>query len=307
MTARELLAAAARLREDVPLAPLTTYRFGGPARYLVEAETEEDLVAAARLAAEEHLPVFVLGRGSNVVVSDRGFAGVVIRQGTGFARRTMDRGGVISAGAAVPLPVLAREAARAGRGGLEFFVGIPGSVGGAVRMNAGCHGTDTAEHLISADIFDLGSCALSVRSLTDLGLSHRHSALTDGQVVCFARFRTEPGSTQGGRVIMREISAWRKDNQPGGTFNAGSIFKNPPGDHAGRIIDALSLKGTRVGGATVSHRHANFFVAGPGATASDLFDLVRLVRDRVLAATGIELVPEVRFVGDFGGEERRQG
>ena len=294
------------VRTNVALAPLTTYKLGGPTRYLSVPGSLDEL-AELGSAWGGRGEVVVLGRGSNLIVADRGFDGLVVRLGPGFDSIEMLENGPVAAGGGVSLPLVARQAVAAQRRGLEFFVGVPGSVGGAVRMNAGCHGTDTAEHLISADIFDLGSCALSVRSLAELGLSYRHSALTDGQVVCFARFRTAPGSTQGGRVIMREISAWRKDNQPGGTFNAGSIFKNPPGDHAGRIIDALSLKGTRVGGATVSLRHANFFVAGPGATASDLFDLVRLVRDRVLAATGIELVPEVRFVGDFGGEERRQG
>ncbi|HLE39090.1 MAG TPA: UDP-N-acetylmuramate dehydrogenase [Acidimicrobiia bacterium] len=299
MTARELLAAAARLREDVPLAPLTTYRFGGPARYLVEAETEEDLVAAARLAAEEHLPVFVLGRGSNVVVSDRGFAGVVIRQGTGFARRTMDRGGVISAGAAVPLPVLAREAARAGRGGLEFFVGIPGSVGGAVRMNAGCHGSDTGSRLITARIVSLRSGAVGERAPTDLELSYRHSNLSDEDVVVSARFHTDPVDPQEAELRIREITRWRKETQPGGTLNAGSVFKNPAGDAAGRIIDSLGLKGLRVGAVEVSMRHANFFVADAGATAADVYALVGEVQRRVHESTGIVLEPELRFVGEF--------
>lgn len=298
-TARDRLAAAARLREDVPLAPLTTYRFGGPARYLVEAETEEDLLAAARLAAEEHLPLFVLGRGSNVVVSDRGFAGVVIRPGAGFAGRTIHGDGVVSAGAALALPVLARETARAGWGGLEFFVGIPGSVGGAVRMNAGCHGSDTAARLMEARIVSLRSGRVAERTPADLDLSYRHSNLSDDDMVVSARFRVDPVDPETSEARIREITRWRRETQPGGTLNAGSVFKNPPGDAAGRIIDSLGLKGLRIGAVEVSMRHANFFVAHAGATAAEVHGLVEEVRRRVLEATGIPLEPELRFLGEF--------
>lgn len=292
-------ALGARLRRDVVLAPYTTYRFGGPARYLVEAESEDDLSAAGSLAAAEGLPVFVLGRGSNVVVSEKGFDGVVIRLGPGFATRTFHEDGSVTAGGAVPLPVLARESVKAGRGGLEFYVGIPGSVGGAVRMNAGCHGSDTAGWLLIARVVTLPEGQASDRTPGDLGLSYRHSDLGDADVVVAARFRTEPCPPEAGEARIREITRWRRDTQPGGTLNAGSVFKNPPGDAAGRIIDQAGLKGFRVGAVEVSTRHANFFVAAEGATASDLYALVAAVRLRVREATGIDLVPEVRFVGDF--------
>ncbi|MEK7252901.1 MAG: UDP-N-acetylmuramate dehydrogenase [Actinomycetota bacterium] len=299
MTARQDLAAAGKLRENVSLAPMTTYRFGGPARYLVEADTEQDLIAAAALATSEHLPVVVLGRGSNMVVSDRGFAGVVIRQGSGFSRRETDSSGVVIAGAAVPLPMLARETARAGRGGLEFFVGIPGSVGGAVRMNAGCHGSDTASVLITARVLSLASGIAADRSPDDLELTYRHSNLTDDEVVVSASFQTDEVEPMIAEERIREITRWRKETQPGGTLNAGSVFKNPPGDAAGRLIDSLGLKGVRIGGVEVSQRHANFFVAEADATAADVYALVDEIRNRVRAETGILLEPELRFLGEF--------
>jgi UDP-N-acetylmuramate dehydrogenase len=284
----------------VPLAPLTTYRFGGPARYLVEAESEADLTAVAALASDEHLPVFVLGRGSNVVIATRGFEGVVVRLGVGFGQRSIAADGTVTAGGAVPLPVLARECARAGAGGLEFFVGIPGSVGGAVRMNAGCHGSDTAGWLVAARVVSLGSGTTADRSPDELGLSYRHSNLAEDDIVVSARFRTVPTTPTAAEARIREITRWRKETQPGGTLNAGSVFKNPPGDAAGRIIDSVGLKGFRVGGVEVSKRHANFFVAGDGATPEDVRALVAAVRDRVRTATGIELEPELRFIGGFG-------
>jgi UDP-N-acetylmuramate dehydrogenase len=299
VTARQRLATAGRLQEGAPLAPLTTYRFGGPARFLVEAHSEVELEAAAALANEEGLEVFVLGRGSNVVVSDRGFDGVVIRLAGAFLDHRMDDAGVAHAGGAVPLPVLARFAARAGRTGLEFFVGIPGSVGGAVRMNAGCHGSDTAGWLLDARFVSLGDGVAREETAQGLALSYRHSDLGDSDIVVSARFRTEPGSPGDAEARIREITRWRKETQPGGTLNAGSVFKNPPGDAAGRVIERAGLKGFRIGGVEVSRRHANFFVADPGATAADVYALVSEVRRQVLAEVGIDLEPELRFVGDF--------
>ena len=178
-------------------------------------------------------------------------------------------------------------------------MGIPGSVGGAVRMNAGCHGSDTAEWLIAARIVSLGSGAITERSPADLGLSYRHSNLRDDDVVVVARFRTESITPEAGEQRLRDITRWRKETQPGGTLNAGSVFKNPPEDAAGRVIDAAGLKGFRIGGVEVSTRHANFFVADSGATAADIHTLVTEVQRRVVAAAGIALEPELRFLGDF--------
>ncbi|MFH1331141.1 MAG: UDP-N-acetylmuramate dehydrogenase, partial [Actinomycetota bacterium] len=207
--------------------------------------------------------------------------------------------GLVAAGAAAAQPSVARRCAAAGRGGLEFMVGIPGSVGGAVRMNAGGHGSDTAAWLVSARVIDLRRVVVRERPAAALGLAYRHSDLADTDLVVAATFRTLARPRREGAAIMREIIRWRCQNQPGGTVNAGSVFKNPPGDAAGRLIDQAGLKGLRVGGVTVSDKHANFFVADDSASAQDLYYLVAVVRERVRERTGITLEPEVRFVGPF--------
>ena len=300
MTSCADLASAGVLREQVPLAPLTTYRFGGPARYFLEAESEAVLLEVAAVLRADPQPVVVLGRGSNVVVAEAGFPGLVIQLGPGLAGLTLEVDQEVTAGGALALPKLARELAAAGRGGLEFMIGIPGSVGGAVRMNAGCHGSDTAEWLVSARVVDLRDGSVAQRSPIDLDLSYRHSNLSESEVVVSARWRTVPRPRRESEEQMRAVTRWRRDHQPGGTLNAGSVFKNPPGDAAGRIIDALGLKGLAVGGAAVSPRHANFFEASPEASPRDVYDLVAEVRRRVREATGIDLEPELRFLGEFG-------
>jgi UDP-N-acetylmuramate dehydrogenase len=294
----EELEARGRLERDVPLERHTTYKMGGPARFFVDADGESDVVAAAALARELGLPLLSLGRGSNMVVSESGFDGVVVRPGEGLSTYTIEDERVV-AGAGCPLPRLARETAAAGLGGLEFFTGIPGSVGGAVRMNAGCHGVETVDRLVSARILDGGSGQVDERAVDDLGMAYRTSNLTDTDIVISAEFRVIAIDPAVALDRIREITRWRRLHQPGGTLNAGSVFKNPTGDAAGRIIDAAGLKGLAVGGVRVSERHANFFVADPGARAGDLYALVVEVRRRVLEATGIDLQPEIRFVGDF--------
>jgi UDP-N-acetylmuramate dehydrogenase len=288
-----------KVQRDVRLARYTTYRIGGPAAYLVEAADEGDVAAAALLAARESLPILPLGRGSNVVVSSDGFPGVVVRSSGTLTETRMEDDGVVFAGGGCPLPVLARETVAAGRGGLEFFTGIPGSVGGAVRMNAGCHGSETVDRLIDVRIVDLVDGAAEVRSADSLELSYRHSNLTDRDFVVSARFHTDAIDPAVGRARIREITRWRRLNQPGGTLNAGSVFKNPPGDSAGRIIDSLGLKGWQIGGAAISDRHANFIVAGDTATPHDIHRLVRAVQHRVEVEAGVMLEPEIRFVGEF--------
>jgi UDP-N-acetylmuramate dehydrogenase len=295
------LRAALRGRVDTEraLAPLTTYRVGGPARILVEPAGAGDMEALGRaLRRAEDVPILALGRGSNVVVSDRGWPGVVVRLTAPFAGIGPAPSG-LRAGAATPLPALANWTARRGLAGLEFAVAVPGSVGGAVRMNAGAHGTDVARRLGAARVFDLASGALEERGVTDLGLGYRRSRLGDGEIVLDATFVLEEAAVLEVRARMDGYRAHRARTQPGALQNAGSVFKNPPGDHAGRLVEAAGLKGMRVGGAVVAPLHANFFLAGDGARAQDVYDLVHAVQQRVRDALGVELEPEIRFAGAF--------
>ena len=294
-----------RVELAMPLAAFTTYRLGGPAELYVEPAGVEDLAALGRaLAAEGYrpsdVPVIAVGRGSNLVVSDEGFAGVVVRLGP---RLSWVRVGaepvVVEAGASTPLPQLANWVARRGLTGLEWLVSIPGSVGGAVRMNAGAHGGEVAAALESATIFELDDLSIQQRSSRELGLTYRGSNLTDRTVVVCARFRLRVDEEVNVRRRMEECRRQRAETQPGAAQNAGSVFKNPPGDSAGRLVEMAGFKGYRIGGAEVSRRHANFFVAAEDATAQDVFDLVAAVRAGVRARFAVELEPEIRFVGPF--------
>ena len=290
-----------RVVVDVHLGSQTTYKLGGPARYFIELQSEDDLPAVAAALAADPQPVLVVGRGSNLVIADAGWPGLAIRFGYAFTDIGLgpEPDCFITAGAATPLPRLARESVNRGRGGLEFYVGIPGSVGGAIRTNAGGHGSETADWLVSARVFDLATGEWRSLGTADLDFKYRSSAIRPTDLVVAAGFRTVPVDVEEGQARLREITRWRRDHQPGGTLNAGSVFRNPEGDAAGRIIDELGLKGFRVGGASVSEKHANFFEAGPEATAQDVYELVHEVRRIVQEKTGIELVPEVQFAGSF--------
>lgn len=284
------------LDTGVPLGSMTTYKTGGPARYFAEVRDRRTLEALVSSGITAEHPVLVLGRGSNVVVADRGFPGLVIRLGPGFNSLVFD-GARVTAGAALPLPRVARASAERGLAGLEFFVGIPGSVGGAVRQNAGCFGTETADRLVTAEVVNLISGDASSMTPEDLDLSYRHSNLQPSQLVVEAAFEAEEGDALEALEKIRVITRWRRDNQPGGTLNAGSVFKNPQHIAAGALIDSLGLKGLSVGDVSVSTKHANFFVAGVGARPEDIFALTQLVKDRVFELSGTILEPEVQFVG----------
>ncbi|GMU79623.1 MAG: UDP-N-acetylenolpyruvoylglucosamine reductase [Acidimicrobiia bacterium] len=288
-----------RVARDVPAADLGTYRLGGPIAVLVHVGDTDDLDRVAEVVRAHQPPLLVVGRGSNLLVADRGFAGLGLVLEGEFESVTIaaDRRGVRS-GAAVALPVLARRCAAGGAGGLEFYVGIPGTVGGAVRMNAGGHGRETREVLVEARVRDLADPSGGVisRSVEDLAFGYRSSVIGPTEVVVEADFRTEPDAPDACAARVDEVVRWRREHQPGGA-NGGSVFRNPPGDAAGRLIDATGLKGLRVGGAVVSEKHANFFQAEPGATADDVHRLVLLVRDRVADATGVALQPELVMVG----------
>lgn len=296
------LVAQGLVRGDVSLDGFTTYKLGGPARWYAEVARYADLRTLAEgWKVSGVSKVLVIGKGSNVIIADAGYGGLVIRLVGDFLsiRHSEHR---IEAGGGVGLPRLARSSVVEGRLGLEFMVGIPGTVGGGVFQNAGCHGKEMVDVLEEVEIFDLIDAQVRVVSPESLQMGYRTSAVQPSQVITKAWFGFTPGEQAVGLDKMREITRWRRLNQPGGTLNAGSVFKNPPGDAAGRIIDELGLKGMRVGGVRVSEKHANFFVADRGATAGEVRRLVTEVRRRVREATGIDLEPEVRFVG-FSSEE----
>ncbi|HUO46420.1 MAG TPA: UDP-N-acetylmuramate dehydrogenase [Acidimicrobiia bacterium] len=303
MKSWDSLVAQGRVQAQVLISAFTTYKLGGPVGYLAVVRSLFDLEKLATAQAAEPLPVLVVGRGSNLVVSDRGFPGLVVHLEGELA--AIEIGDVVAGGGGASLPQLARAAVRASHLGLEFMVGIPGTVGGAIRQNAGCFGQEVVDVLMAAEVFDLGREELTTVEPDALELSYRRSAVTSEQVVTRATFVTRQGDPVDGERRMREITRWRKEHQPGGTLNAGSVFKNPPGDNAGRIIDSLGLKGLTIGGASVSEKHANFFVAKPGTSATEVYRLVVEVARRVREATGTDLQLEVQFVGEF--EEERSG
>jgi UDP-N-acetylmuramate dehydrogenase len=282
-------------QRDVPLGPLTTYRVGGPAALFVEARHEDDLRVVAEAVRASGVATLIVGKGSNLLVADRGFDGVAVVLGDAFATIDID-GTTVRAGGAVALPVLARQTAAAALTGLEWAVGVPGSVGGGVRMNAGGHGSDMAATLVRVRVLDLATGEDGVVPAADLDLGYRHSAVTASPVVVWAEFALAPGDADVAAAEIAEIVRWRRDNQPGGQ-NAGSVFTNPPGDSAGRLVDASGSKGLRIGSAHVSEKHANFIQADPGGAADDVLALVHEVQRRVESATGLRLEPELRLIG----------
>jgi UDP-N-acetylmuramate dehydrogenase len=288
----------ASVSRDVSLAPFTTYKVGGPASWFAEPQDLEELRSILALVPKD-MDIVILGRGSNVIISDGGIDGLVLRLGGAFG--AIDTGGPdrVVAGGGASLPKVARAAASAGKAGLGFYVGIPGSVGGAIVMNAGGHGSDTATVLDAVIVLELRTGSLTKRGAGALELSYRHSNLTASDVVVQATFVTAPGDPEVLEQELRSITRWRKEHQPGGTLNAGSVFKNPVGEAAGQIIEACGLKGTSVGPVAVSDVHANFLVASREATAEDLHGFVYEIQSKVLGLTGIKLEPEIRFLGPF--------
>ncbi len=296
---------------DVPIGPLTTYRVGGAADVFVRLRDRADLEPLAAAVRATALPVLLVGRGSNLLVADSGFRGIAVSaiEMADATSITIDPvTSVVRAGGAVLLPVLARRTAAAALTGFEWAVGVPGSVGGAVRMNAGGHGSDMAAVLVAATIADLGAPPASgdgvVRAVPagDLDLRFRGSGIGPAQLVLDATMQLAPGDRDVAEREISEIVHWRRANQPGGQ-NAGSVFVNPvPGEvTCGALIDAAGLRGFRHRTATVSDKHANFIQADEGGSADDVRDLMRLVRERVERASGYRLRSEIRLIG-FEGE-----
>jgi UDP-N-acetylmuramate dehydrogenase len=327
-----------RAEHDVPLAPMTTYRVGGPAALFVRARSIGDVVAVGRAHRASGLPVLVIGRGSNLLVADAGYEGIAVSIAELAADVVLDGGDggavdlgavgvvrgdagepkVVTAGGGAALPVVARRTAAAGLRGFEWAVGVPGTIGGGVRMNAGGHGSDMAACVTAALVVDLGEAGTEAASdgegaaqwwpVAELDLGFRRSGLGDLHVVMAAQLALRVGARDEAEAEIAEIVRWRREHQPGGQ-NAGSVFVNPvPGEvSAGALIDQLGLRGTRIGTAWVSEKHANFIQAAEGGRADDVRAVIELVRARVAAATGYHLRSEVRLVGFDDVVERARG
>lgn len=285
------------VRPDVELGPLTTYRVGGPARRLATVRTEAELDTVARATADTGVDVLVVGKGSNLLVADAGFEGLAVVLDGEFTEVDVS-GTTVRAGGAASLPVVARRTAAAGLTGFEWAVGVPGSIGGAVRMNAGGHGSDMAASLRRVRVVDLRDGEDGTVTAAELGLAYRSSTVAAHHVVAWAELSLAPGEREAAETEIAEIVRWRRANQPGG-HNAGSVFANPEGDSAGRLVDAAGAKGLRIGTAEVSPKHANFIQADDDGRADDVWALMVEVRRRVFADAGVVLHPETRTVG-FG-------
>ena len=283
---------------DHPIGSMTTYRAGGRAARFVRPVDRSELEAVAAGVASAGIPVLVVGRGSNLLVADAGFGGLALQLGQAF-EKVRAEGTTVVAGAGVSLPVLARRTVAESLTGFEWAVGVPGSLGGAVRMNAGGHGSDMASTLVSADTVDLATGEGRRRTLADLSLGYRSSSIDQSEVVVEATITLAVGDTVSGEERLAEVVRWRRENQPGGQ-NAGSVFTNPVGDSAGRLIDEAGLKGWRFGSASVSERHANFIQVDEGGSADDVVALMDVVVRRVDEVHGIRLEPETVIVGFAG-------
>lgn len=288
------------LRRDYPLAAHTTYRVGGPARLFVTADSRYELETLASIVAGSSgegrpPPVLVVGRGSNLLVADRGFDGLAVALGSGLATFEIEATTVNASGGAL-LPVLARATADAGLTGFEWAVGVPGTAGGAVRMNAGGHGSDMSESLVEAVVVDLRRGGSTVLGVDDLSLGYRSSSITAHQVVASIKLQLRSGDRQAARRELAEIVQWRRANQPGGR-NAGSVFTNPEHAAAGALIESAGAKGLRIGSAEVSPKHANFIQSDEGGCAADIVEVMREVRRRVMAQHGVALTMETHLVG----------
>jgi len=287
-----------RVRRDFVLAPLTTFRIGGPAALFLEPRSVVDLEAVSRAYNQTGTPVVVLGKGSNVLISDAGIRGIVIRLGEGF-RWTGRDGDLLSAGAATPLPALASTAYEHSLSGLEFATTIPALFGGAVRMNAGAPEGSIGDLARSVEVFLLDAGSVATIPASRAGFGYRSSSLPG--IVIAASLGLHPGTRGEIGERMREAREWRRATQPMGEPNCGSVFRNPPGDHAARMIEEVGGKEMSVGSASVSRKHTNFIVAAEGATASDVLTLIERVQERVEDVLGVRLEREVHLLGDFGG------
>ena len=285
-----------KVRTDVALGKITTFKIGGPAAIVVTPETEEALIQVAPRLRDCGLPLFIMGNGSNILVSDAGFDGVVLRIGSSLGAIENAPGDRLRIGAGAMWSRVLRYVVEEGWTGLEFGAGIPGTLGGAIATNAGTRGGQTSDRLVEVRGVDLDG---HVRTLarSDIPFVYRNGPLPEGFAVTSTLFQVAREDKAKIEETIRRYQAERRRDQPEREPSAGCIFKNPPGASAGRMIDQAGLKGTREGAAVVSPVHGNFIINEGGATARDVLRLAERLRERVLSEFGIELELEVRLVG----------
>jgi UDP-N-acetylmuramate dehydrogenase len=289
-----------RMEQDVPLRSITWFRVGGPAEILFHPDDIEDLSYFLR-QLPPMIPITVIGLCSNLLVREGGIPGIVIRLGRGFAAIAVEDGHRIRAGAGVPDTKVARSAADAGIAGLAFLRGIPGGIGGLLRMNGGSYGVETRDILIEVKALDRAGNEIRL-SLQDMKYSYRHSGAPGDLIFIEGLFQGKPGDPDVIRAEMKGITEAREDSQPIKSRTGGSTFKNPEGQKAWQLIDAAGCRGLRIGGAQVSEKHCNFLINTGDATATDLEELGETVRRRVLENSGVELEWEIRRIGIPGIE-----
>ena len=290
------------LEEGIPLAGFTTFRIGGPAGLLARPQGTGDLGLLLEAVAASQERLLVLGKGSNVLISDQGFDGVVAVLSGGLGRITKDSKDKVYVESGCDLNMLVRWVIERDLGGLEDLSGIPGSVGGAVRMNAGAMGASIGDRVERVDVMRLAGAVVETKEMKrrDMGFEYRRSGLEDGDIICGIWLKLEPAAGDALKSRRREVMRWRRENQPLRQPSAGSVFRNPPGAAAGELIDRCGLKGMRMGEAMVSDKHANFIVNTGGARADDVHALMMRVKEEVKRREGIELEEEIRLVGVMG-------
>lgn len=290
-----------KVKVTEPLAPYTSIKIGGAADYFLEVEDRAALTRTLELLHRHGIAICLLGKGSNVLVSDLGVRGAVLRLGREFQQVLWTEKGeevLVLVGAAYPVSRLVREAARRGYSGLEFAEGIPGSVGGALVMNAGAYGTEIEKIVDRVEgVTSRGEVIELQRG--EMVFSYRSSNLPPGTIVTRVQVRLVKDKAEEVGLRVRELVAKRKRSQPSGYPNSGSMFRNPPGDYAGRLIEAAGFKGSRIGRAEISQRHANFILNLGGAKAGEVWGLMEMARAEVRKRFGIELEPEIRFLGEW--------
>jgi UDP-N-acetylmuramate dehydrogenase len=284
------------VKENTPLAPFSTFRIGGAAKIFVEPHSVEDVIKIQQFVSEYDIPFFILGNGSNVLISDDGWDGVVMNLETGFGKLAFSEStGIVTAGAGVKMATFVDFAIRNTRKGVEMLAGIPATIGGAIKMNAGCYGGETSDHIFDVQLIRNGKDISLMKS--ECGFQYRHSGFYKSDIIIGAQFLMDKGDPKELQEIKIKHIKHRNQVQPVNLPNSGSVFKNPRPKFSAELIESAGLKGTTIGGVQISPMHANFIVNINHAKAQDVIALMNLARKKVFDANGIILEPEVQLVG----------